>query len=271
MITNFDDAYSNAAYIEGGADYPARWMAAAEHFREAMLQKGQAQIDVSYGDDVAQSFDLFKPAGASKGLCVFVHGGYWMRFDKASWSHLAAGAVARGWSVALPRYPLAPLVTIGQITSHIARAIARIARDVEGPIRLCGHSAGGHLVTRMVVEPSQLPEDIAARVEKVISISGVHDLRPLMRTVLNETLKLTELEARNESPALRRPRLGASVLCWVGADERPEFIRQNDLLANVWHGLGADMESHHAKVRHHFNVIEDLLDPDTALCAAFAP
>src|SRR3546814_5563195 len=42
------------------------------------------------------------------GLAVFVHGGYWMAFDKSSWSHLAAGAVARGWAVALPSYTLCP-------------------------------------------------------------------------------------------------------------------------------------------------------------------
>ena len=30
---------------------------------------------------------------------------------------------------------------------------------------------------------------------------------------------------------------------WVGADERPEFVRQSELLANVWTGLGVDMRA----------------------------
>ena len=34
MITDFDDAYTNGAYIPNGSDWPGRWTASAEHFRE---------------------------------------------------------------------------------------------------------------------------------------------------------------------------------------------------------------------------------------------
>lgn len=275
MIADFDDAYTNMAYIAGGADYPARWTAQAERFRENMPVECNAHLNIPYGTDPRNSFDLFQPAtlrgDTGKGLCIFVHGGYWMKFAKSDWSHLARGALARGWAVAMPGYTLAPEKSIGCITSEIAKAITAIASHMDGPIRLAGHSAGGHLATRMVCEPSQLPLEVLERVTQVISISGVHDLRPLLQTKMNETLKLTELEARNESPALRRPRSGTKVMCWVGSDERPEFVRQNNLLANVWHGLGADMTCHHAKGRHHFDVIEDLVDPVSTLSTFFAP
>jgi hypothetical protein len=61
------------------------------------------------------------------------------------------------------------------------------------------------------------------------------------------------------------------VTCWVGALERPEFLRQNDLLANIWTGLGAQTRSVHAPGRHHFDVIAELEDAESALTAAFAP
>ena len=269
MITDFDDAYTNSTYIPGGADYPAKWVKLAQEFRGALPAGVTAALDQPYGSGLRQCFDLFQPAGKPKGLAIFVHGGYWMRFAKSDWSHLARGALARGYAVALPGYTLTPETTIGGITAEVAKAIATIARKVEGPIHLAGHSAGGHLVTRMICEPSQLPGEVVDRIACVTSISGVHDLRPLLRTAMNETLKLTELEARNESPALRRPRNGARVMCWVGADERPEFIRQNDLLANIWHGLGADVACHHAKGRHHFDVIDDLIEPDSELTRCF--
>ena len=271
MITDFDDAYTNGAYIPGGADYPARWTASAERFREHLPTGCTADLNLAYGTAPRNQFDLFHPRGTPKGLAIFIHGGYWMKFQRSDWSHLAQGALQRGWAVALPGYTLAPEINIGGITGEIARAITAIAARVDGPIRLAGHSAGGHLAARMVCDPSQLPEAVSERVQQVISISGVHDLRPLMRTALNETLKLTELEARNESPALRRPRAGARVMCWVGADERPEFVRQNDLLANVWHGLGIDISSRHAQARHHFNVIDDLTDGASELTQLFAP
>ncbi len=268
MIRDFDDAYTNSAYIPGGADYFERWTREAAIFRA-----GRANMftDLPYGDGARQACDLFLPETAPKGLAVFVHGGYWMRFTRADFSHLAAGALGRGWAVAFPGYTLTPANSIGGITSEIAKAITMLAKRVQGPIRLAGHSAGGHLATRMICEPSQLPLEVLDRVTQVVSISGLHDLRPFLRTKMNETLKLTELEARNESPALRRPREGIPVTCWVGSDERPEFIRQTDLLANVWTGLGVDVHAHHEARRHHFDVIDDLQSPDAALTKLLAP
>jgi hypothetical protein len=93
-----------------------------------------------------------------------------------------------------------------------------------------------------------------------MSISGLHDLRPLRFTAMGPKLFRNAAEAANESPALLEPLAGCRVTCWVGSEERPEFLRQNDLLCNIWSGLGADMRSHHAPGHHHFNVIEALTD-----------
>ena len=46
--------------------------------------------------------------------------------------------------------------------------------------------------------------------------------------------------------------------CVVGGDERPEFIRQNQLLANIWIGLGAKTREILVKGMHHFSVIDEL-------------
>lgn len=273
MIQDWDDAYTNGAYIVDGAAYPAKWAKLAEAFRAEMLAAGRAELDLRYGPEARATLDLFHPAGTAadkpRGLAVFVHGGYWMAFDKSSWSHLAAGALQRGWAVCLPSYTLAPEARIAEITRQVASAIRFAAARVAGPLRLAGHSAGGHLVTRMVCADSLLPDDVRGRIGHVVSISGVHDLRPLLRTKMNATLRMDEAEAAAESPALLRPMEGCSVTCWVGSAERPEFLRQNDLLANIWTGLGAEMRCVHAEGRHHFNVIEDLADPASELTQAF--
>lgn len=267
MISDWDDAYANAAHIPGGGDYPDKWRAAAADFR-ATLAPDRRRTGLPYGHHPREKADLFLPEGRPKGLAVFVHGGYWLNFDSTVWSHLAAGPLARGWAVAMPGYVLAPEARISAITGMIARAVEAAASVVSGSIVLAGHSAGGHLVTRQVCTDSALPPAVRARIARVLSISGLHDLRPLLRLKLNEGLRLDAAEAAAESPALRRPFEGVRVTAWVGDGERPEFVRQTTLLANVWTGLGAEMSQVIEPGRHHFDVIAGLADPDSAIVAA---
>ncbi|MFP5515233.1 MAG: alpha/beta hydrolase [Alphaproteobacteria bacterium] len=267
-IADWDDAYSNGAYIPGGDAYPARWAERAAAFRAELSASGRAELGLPYGEGERDRYDLFRPDGAYKGTVVFIHGGYWMAFDKGRWSHLAAGALARGWAVAMPSYTLCPENRISGITRQVACAVEAIARVQPGPLRLTGHSAGGHLASRLACADAPLPPEVQGRVEHVVSISGLHDLRPLLNTRMNATLHLDEAEAVAESPALLRPRPGTRITCWAGDAERPEFVRQAELLANIWHGLGAATELRLADGRHHFDVIDDLADPESELVAA---
>lgn len=258
----WEDALENGAYIPGSAEYPPRWSDAAEAFRSA---SGSADIDVPYGDAARETLDLFHPNGPSKGLVVFVHGGYWKAFDKSTWSGFAAGAITRGWAVAMPGYTLAPDARIPEITQQIATAITLAAQKITGPIRLAGHSAGGHLVTRMMCDNTPLPPDVSERIVHVMSISGVHDLRPLRNHSMNQILNLTADDAAAESPALLAPRLGSSLTCWVGGAERPEFLRQSAVLAESWGRQGVAAQLIAETGKHHFNVIDGLIDPHSTL------
>ena len=258
---DWDDAYANGAHIAGAADFPPRWEEAASAFRSSVGDR--AETGIAYGDGSRQVVDLFLPEGTPVGLAVFVHGGYWMKLGCSTWSHVAAGALARGWAVALPQYTLCPEVRISDITREIGQAISVVAGRIAGPIRLSGHSAGGHLVTRMVCADSLLPGAVRDRIAHVLSISGVHDLRPLLRTQMNQSLRLDAEEANRESPALLEPETAATVTCWVGADERPEFVRQNALLANIWTGFGVRTHCIEAPDKHHFDVIDALADPES--------
>ncbi|MDU8944130.1 alpha/beta hydrolase [Ovoidimarina sediminis] len=249
---DWEDAFANAAHIPGGEGFPDLWQTAAERFRGA----ADGQIDIAYGDAPRARLDLFRPSGPARGLAVFLHGGFWLAFDKSYWSHLASGALAHGWAVALPSYTLAPEARVGEIVLQVGRAVACAAGMIDGPFRLAGHSAGGHLAARMVCEDSPLPAEIGARIARVVSISGVHDLRPLQLHSMNRTLRLDPDEAAAESPVLHRLRPGVAVTAWVGAAERPEFLRQSALLAEAWQvPLVADPG------RHHFDVIDGQADP----------
>ncbi len=267
-IEDWNDAYANGAYIEGADDFSSRWARAALEFRQAMAAKRLAEIDIAYGDSARQTLDLFRPQDQPRGLVVFIHGGYWRAFDKSVWSHLANGAVQRGWAVALPSYDLAPTVSISEITRQTGAAISKAAAMISGPVRLTGHSAGGHLVTRMICRDSPLAADVRARIDRVVSISGLHDLRPLLKTQMNDDFRMDAAEAEAESAALNQPIKNVELVCWVGADERPEFVRQSELLANIWTGFGVKTSVHLTPGQHHFNVIDGLADPRSALTEA---
>jgi arylformamidase len=266
---DWDAAYDNDLSVPAGApDYPALWAREAAGFRATLLMQDRAELDVSYGPDVRQRLDLFRPEGTPRGLAVFVHGGYWQSYDGSSWSHLAAGAVGRGFAVAVPSYRLCPQVRIGEIVSDVAAAVSWAAARLDGPIHLSGHSAGGHLVARLATTTSPLADDVRTRLKNIVPISGLHDLRPLMRTGMNRNLRMDMEEARRESPALLEPLPAIRLSAWVGALERPELIRQTDLIANVWRGLGVHTSVRHEAERHHYDVIEGLKDPNGPLTLA---
>ena len=263
-ITDWSDAYDNVGHIPDAMGFIKKWPELAVAFRNT----ADVQINIPYDNGERNLFDLFHPVGRAKGLFIFVHGGYWLRFDKSFWSHLASGPLAKGYAVAMPSYTLCPDAKISEITCETASSIMAAAERIEGDIILCGHSAGGHLVTRQICEDSRLEPEVLQRIKRIISISGVHDLRPILNIAQNEIINLNKEEAILESPALLKPYLDIPVDCIVGSDERPEFIRQNDLLANIWRGMGVATHTHHVSGKHHFDVIDDLANPDGLICSS---
>lgn len=253
---DWNAAYENAGFIPGAGDYLARWPEQAAAFRLG----AHARLDLPYGAHAHQKLDLFMPEGPPEGLMVFVHGGYWRRFDRTDWSHFAAGSLARGWAVAMPGYPLCPEVTIPEITASVRAGIEAAAGMVAGPIRLAGHSAGGHLVARMPA--AGLAPAVLDRIARIVPISPVSDLTPLLQTDMVETLRLTPQIAKAESP-VHDPAPAAPVTVWVGAEERPVFLDQARWLAETWNATHRI-----APGRHHFDVIDDLCQPDTPLTTA---
>ncbi|WP_341211190.1 alpha/beta hydrolase [uncultured Limimaricola sp.] len=250
-----DEAYANASHIPGGMAYPDRWAEAAAAFRASHPAQ-----EIAYGGGARQRLDLFRPEGEAKGTVVFVHGGFWKAFDKSTWSHLAAGALAQGWAVAIPSYTLAPEARIAAMTREIEAAIGAVAGVVPGPLRLAGHSAGGHLVARMAC--ADLAPGWRDRVARIVPISPLSDLRPLMAASMNDDLRLDAAEAEAESPVLLE-QVDLPMTVWVGAAERPAFLDQARWLAER-RGCGLV----EAPGRHHFDVIEALTEADSPLTKA---
>lgn len=260
-VANWDDAYTNGAHIAGGDRWPDAWMGPAKAYRDEREAAGKARLGLTYGARERNRFDLFLPDAEPRGLVLFIHGGYWMRFDQSFWSHLARGPVAHGYAIAMPTYTLCPENRIAGIVAEMGAAVEKIAGMIGGPIHLAGHSAGGHLAARLACTNAPLSDAVKGRIRNVVSISGLHDLRPLTRTAMNATLRIDQAEAMAESPIFLEPLGGVRVTCWVGGGERAEFIRQSKLLANAWIGVGGATAYVEEPDRHHFSIIDGLADP----------
>ena len=206
---DMDREYANGAFIPGSDALPDLWAQKAAAFR-ANLGKS-ARLGLPYGPEPRQALDLFLPQTTPRGLLVFVHGGYWLAMGRESWSHLAAGALARGWACAMPSYTLAPQARIRDITDEIANAVAVAAAEVAGPLVITGHSAGGHLAARMGCADHHHP-----RTARVVPISPLADLEPLLQTEMNQTSGSTPKKplpkARRITPAPATPISGSAAM-----------------------------------------------------------
>lgn len=260
----WDRAYSNRAAVADTAE----WMAeTAEKSRRFRTDHPSATLDVAYAPGPRRDFDIFKPAGTPRGTLIFIHGGYWRAGTRQEHSHFAAGALAHGWCVAMPEYPLCPDVRIGEISRLMTQATDAIAYHCpDGPLVLSGHSAGGQLATYVASEGSGLSRRTRDRIRLVVSLSGVHDLRPLLFTSdLNGSLQLDQREADEFSSALRRPGHAFELACVCGGAELAEFRRQNALLANIWQGFGLTCSAIEYEGRNHFTLLDLMSDRESAM------
>jgi arylformamidase len=201
-------------------------------------------------------------------VLVFIHGGYWRSLDKSDFSFVAPAFTAAGALVAVPNYALCPAVSIEQITWQLVHALQwlwRHAADHGGdPQRIVavGHSAGGHLAAMLLsCRWKQVDEALPPQlVGGALSISGLFDLEPLRHApYLQGDLRLSPQSVARLSPAFF-PRPKGKLYAAVGAAESDEFLRQNQLIRDVW-GPTAVPVCETVPGRNHFDVLESLVDP----------
>lgn len=240
-----------------------------QHNGTALAEPGW-EIDLPYGAHKREIFDV-RPAGSDAlGTMVYFHAGYWQSRDKSQFRFLAPAFNALGWHMALVNYPLCPDVTVADIVTTAFKSLQQIAHHQWqhgrlGPLVLCGHSAGAHLAVELAMQAEQLsPLSIAG----VVAISGVFDLQPLIRTSLNERLKLDEYSAKSCSPLFRARKGLAPAVFVVGATETPAFLMQSQDMAKQWHMQGNQAQMLEVPGADHFSVLEHIANSEGQVARA---
>ncbi|WP_460793685.1 alpha/beta hydrolase family protein [Nocardioides pacificus] len=107
---------------------------------------------IRYGEDPSQYGELYRPAGASRGVVVLVHGGSWKAAYGLDLTQPAARDLAgRGWTVWNVEYRrIGSGGDFPAMFDDVAAAIDTLAdiKDLDlTRVVAVGHSAGGHLAT----------------------------------------------------------------------------------------------------------------------------
>ena len=265
--------YNNRALVPDHMDYFERWARDSAQVRAHI----PCALDVAYGAGVGETLDVFPSARTTGGpvpVLVFIHGGYWRSLDKSDHSFIAPPFTQAGCCVVVVNYALCPGTPDAPVNiPHIARQMEKalgwvwhqIAAHGGDPRRItvAGHSAGGQLAALLLTSVwplicTGLPDGL---VRNALSISGVHDLEPIMHTPMYQSvLHLTEQQVLQCSPArLLEPPTG-TLYCAVGADESPEFLRQNQLMQDAW-GSHFVPRSVALPGLNHFSIVDALAKP----------
>jgi arylformamidase len=258
---NLEVEYDNRARVPGHPAIIEGWMRDAAAWRRE--RAAHAEFDISYGARERSRLDLFRAENPAAGapLAVFIHGGYWRTFDKSVFSHIARGANLNGFDMALPGYSLCPAVSVLDIVDELRQACLFLWSSFRRPLVVAGHSAGGHLAACMMATQWDAYGAPAGLVRAGFAISGLYDLRPLLATTVNGTLKLTEKDAIAASPLWwPAPRAG-QFEAWVGGAESAEYLRQTASLVAAWNGVGLDVRHEIVPLADHFSILGALADP----------
>lgn len=262
--TWLNEQYNNRERVPEYPKFLGHWAAASELSRA----KSDCRLDLRYGPGPFESLDLFTTSRPGAPVLVFIHGGYWRALDKSDFSFVAPAFTQAGAMVVVPNYALCPAVSIEHITWQLLHALQWVWRNAAAhggdPQRIvvAGHSAGAHLAAMMLsARWRQVADDLPSQlVGAAMAISGVYDLEPLRHTpFLQADLQLNPVSVKRLSPAFF-PRPKGKLYAAVGAEESGEFLRQNQLIRDVW-GPTAVPVCETVPGKNHFNVLESLVDP----------
>ena len=263
--------YNNRAAVPDHQRWLDEWVARSQAAQEAL----RPSLDVRYGASSQEALDLYLPKQPARGTLMYVHGGWWRSLDKSDYAFVAPAFVADGYAVAMINYTLCPDGTIANAVEQCRRALLWLvregpARGAPAPLVIGGHSAGGHLTAMMYTTDWRAHGVAGTPFAGGISLSGVHELEPLVQFSHNVDFRLDLPQARRMSPAAMQPLTDAPLVLAVGAAETSEFVRQTDLLWDAWprnhpRWLAAPM---HIAGRNHYDVVLDYVDPASALTQA---
>jgi arylformamidase len=249
-----DLAYNNSAAVPESGPMFREWLIRSEKLRAQYPE----HLNLAYGPRPRNRIDYFS-AGPRTPVLIFIHGGFWQMRSKDDFAFLAGSFLASGISVAMVGYPLGPEANMDEIVADAQVAIRYLATQLPGlggdPERVVvsGWSSGGHLATMVLDEPS---------LRGGVSISGIYELEPLVKSYVNDKLHMDLAMARRNSPVLLLPKASKQLELFAGSGELSEMRRQTADYASARRAAGLPMQYAEIPDANHYTILNSMMNTD---------
>jgi arylformamidase len=271
-----DRQYNNRLHVPDFATCIKRWRSLSrETENEYPVVK-----DIAYCKLSREQLDIYPSSQPSSKTLIFIHGGYWKKFDKADFQFIAKAFRAYGITTVLINYPLTPVVPIDQVLLSCRGAIHWLYKNIPAyngdpdQLYIAGHSAGGQLAAMLMTTDSITPDSCrdegnpftisTAVIKGVCVISGIFNLEPIRLSDLNQVLNMDKVTALRNSPVQLSPATLCPLAIVVGGDETDEFLDQSQELYACWKEI-IPAEIIRVQGLNHFSILETMLDPGSCL------
>ncbi|KAL4648645.1 kynurenine formamidase isoform X1 [Arapaima gigas] len=230
----------------------------------------QTLMDVPYGDGDGEKLDVYVPTDPplEMPLVIYIHGGYWQFLSKEESGFLAVPLVQRGVAVVAVGYDIAPKGNMDLMVSQVRQSVVSIIQQYShiSGLYLCGHSAGAHLVA-MVLCTDWSQYAVTPQIKGAFLVSGIYDLLPILSTYVNDPLKMTEEVALRNSPSqlvaqLKNSSSTCNIVVAIAQNDSPEFRKQSEDYFRALESSGLNVSLEDVPNTDHFNIVEQLVDPD---------
>lgn len=248
-----DLAYSPSHFAH---DFKATLTRQAAAGRELVAR--HQPITLSYGGGPKACLNLFIPTRTVVPwpMMFFIHGGYWQELDNTATDFLAERYLARGMTFASLGYGLAPHTSIKTMVNQCIQGIeaaynALVDKGGVWTISLGGHSAGAQLAY-WVAASGKIP------IDKLVLVSGIYDLTPLVGTYVNKSLELDQAQARALSPQFGELNALPASQVVIAENDSPAFRRQGRDFAASLQAANIQTELVDIPNCDHFDVLDAL-------------
>jgi len=261
-----DRQYNNRLHVPDYATYMERW--------EVLSRQTEKEFpvvkNIPYAVLPREQLDIYPSLHPSSKTLIFIHGGYWHKFDKSSFQFVGKAFRNYDITIVLINYPLAPDVSVDQIAASCRLAIHWLYQNISayngdpGQLYIAGHSAGGHLSAMLLATDWRQFNLITDTIKGACVISGLFNLIPIRLSDINKVLNMETETALRNSPVHLLPATQCPLSIVVGSNETNELLDQSKELYTCWKE-SIPTEITQVPGLNHYSIVETMLDPQSCL------